>query len=188
MAINGFGSDASAGSAAAVNFEYFSFYMVNAFAQAAVTFTSQNYGAGNALRCKQVFVKSMILSVIFSEILSIIFVAFGNEFAGIYSSDPVVVDYALRRMQCVVILEGLTATYEIGGAALRGIGHSLLPAILTLLGSCMFRVVWIYTIFAANPTYDMLMLVYVVSWIITGAAVLTAYFIKRKKEFAHLQS
>lgn len=81
-AINGFGSDASAGSAAAVNFEYFSYYMVNAFAQAAVTFTSQNYGAGQFERCKKIFVRSMILSMVLSEAMSIIFVVFGGFFCG----------------------------------------------------------------------------------------------------------
>ena len=77
----------------------------------------------------------------------------------------------------------MASSYEIGGAALRGLGYSMTPAVLTVLGSCVFRLIWIYTVFNKFRSFEMLMNVYPVSWVITGIAVLIAYAIVRKKLF-----
>ena len=87
-------------------------------------------------------------------------------------------------MWIVLSLKFIAATYEVGGAAMQGIGHSLTPALLTVFGTCIFRLVWAYTVCQAHPGYVTLLSVYPVSWVLTGAAVLIAYFTVRKKVFS----
>lgn len=180
-AINGFGTHAMAGSSAGLNYEYFTYYMINAFNQTAVTFTSQNYGAKDLERCKRAFRISLVTGMALTLVMSFIFVGATDFFAGIYTNDPVAIKYAIIRMKHVTLLECLTGVYEISGGALRGMGHSLLPALLTVIGSCGFRVVWLYTVFKVVPTFTMLMNVYPVTWVITGTMVMISYLIIRKK-------
>lgn len=183
-AINGFGTHAMAGSSAGLNYEYFTYYMINAFNQTAVTFTSQNYGAKDLERCKRAFRISLVTGMALTLVMSFIFVGATDFFAGIYTNDPVAIKYAIIRMKHVTLLECLTGVYEISGGALRGMGHSLLPALLTVIGSCGFRVVWLYTVFKVVPTFTMLMNVYPGTWVITGTMVMTSYLIIRKRKEA----
>lgn len=183
-AINGFGTHAMAGSSSGLNYEYFTYYMINAFNQTAVTFTSQNYGAKDLERCKRAFRISLVTGMALTLVMSFIFVGATDFFAGIYTNDPVAIKYAIIRMKHVTLLECLTGVYEISGGALRGMGHSLLPALLTVIGSCGFRVVWLYTVFKVVPTFTMLMNVYPVTWVITGTMVMTSYLIIRKRKEA----
>lgn len=137
--INSFGEYAIAGSSLALNFEYFTYDIANAFAQAAVTFISQNYGAGNIKRCRKIFWQCMLFGFVFTEILSLIFIIWGDFFVGIYTTSEMVAAYGLIRMYHVCSLEGLTTTYE------------------------------------------MLMNVYVASWVFTGAALFVVYILHMKK-------
>ena len=173
--INSFGENAIAGSSLALNFEYFTYDIANAFAQATVTFTSQNYGAGNISRCKKVFWLNMLFGIGFTEILAIIFIVWSDFFVGIYTTSSAVAAYALIRMYHVCSLEGLTTTYEVESAALRGMGKSLEPAIFTILGTVVFRLLWLGTVFRALPSYGWLMNVYVASWIFTGCTLFIVY-------------
>lgn len=179
--INSFGEDAIAGSSLALNFEYFTYDIANAFAQAAVTFTSQNFGAGNLKRCKRIFWLCMLFGMGFTEILSIIFMIWDEFFVGIYTVSSSVAVYGLVRMHHVCSLEGLTATYEVESAALRGMGKSLEPSIITILGTVVFRMIWLLTVFKWFPTYDMLMNVYVASWVCTGGAIFVVWFLYMRK-------
>ena len=179
--INSFGSNAVAGSAAALNFEYFAYFIVNAFAQTTVTFTSQNYGAGDLVRCKKVFRQSMLFSVIFCGILSWIFVLGRSFFLRLYTTDPAVLDFAFQRLLIVTSLELLTSSYEISGGAMRGFGHSLTPAIITVIGSCVLRLIWISTVCRRVHEFWVLMIIYPISWILTGTAMITAYLLLRRK-------
>ena len=162
--INSFGEDAIAGSSLALNFEYFTYDIASAFAQAAVTFTSQNFGAGNLKRCKKIFWLCMAFGIGFTEVLSIIFMIWDNFFVSIYTTSQAVAVYGLIRMHRVCALEGVTATYEVGSAALRGMGKSVEPSVITILGTVVFRMIWMVTIFKWFPTFDMLMNVYIASW------------------------
>lgn len=185
--INSFGEDAIAGSSLALNFEYFTYDIANAFAQAAVTFTSQNFGAGNLKRCKKIFWLCMLFGMGFTEILSIVFMIWDDFFVSIYTISDAVVVYGLIRMHHVCSLEGLTATYEVESAALRGMGKSLEPSIITILGTVVFRMIWLVTIFKWIPTYDMLMNVYIASWVFTGGLIFIVYVLymrKLEKQFA----
>lgn len=179
--INSFGEDAIAGSSLALNFEYFTYDIAAAFAQAAVTFTSQNYGAGNKKRCRKIFWLCMLFGIGFTEILSVIFIVWSDFFVGIYTASAGVAAYAVIRMIHVCSMEGLTAVYEVESAVLRGIGKSLEPSIITILGTVVFRMIWMVTIFRIVPTYEMLMNVYISSWIFTGGTMFIYFcFIKKK--------
>lgn len=185
-AINSFGSNAIAGSAAALNFEFFAYFIVNAFAQTTVTFTSQNYGAGEVGRCKKIFCLNMVFSLIFCGMLSAVFVLGRGFFLRLYTTDEAVLVFAAQRLLIATTLELLTSTYEISAGAMRGLGHSLLPAIITCVGSCLLRLVWIATACRLVHDFGLLMIIYPISWVITGTAMLTAYFCIRKKCFKSL--
>ena len=179
--INSFGSAAIAGSAAALNYEFFSYFMVNAFAQAAVTFTSQNYGAGEYDRCKRIFRISMLLSLVSCGLLSGVFVIGRDFFLRLYTTDEAVLVFANQRILIATTLELLTSIYEISAGAMRGMGHSLLPAIITFLGSCVLRLIWIATACRMVHEFWVLMIIYPISWVVTGIAMMIAYYCIRRK-------
>lgn len=179
--VNSFGESAIAGSSLELNFEYFSYDIAVAFAQAAVTFTSQNFGAGNLKRCKKIFWECMLFGIGFTEILSIIFLIWDKFFIGIYTTSKVVAMYGIIKLHRVCAWEGLTATYEVESAALRGMGKALEPSVVTILGTVVFRLIWLATIFRMVPTYEMLMNVFVASWIFTGGILFVIYMMHMRK-------
>ena len=182
-AINGFGSDAVAGVSAALNFEYFAYYIVSGFTQAAVTFTSQNYAVRDAARCRKIFQLSLEAAVGFTVLLSAVFIFFRYPLLHIFTESDAVMHYALIRLLVVTTLEAMTASYEIPGACLRGMGVSLLPAVETLFGSCLLRIFFIMTIFWRMPDFTLLTVIYPITWIITGSIVMTTYYVVRKRLF-----
>ena len=182
-AINSFGADAIAGSAAGVNFEFFCYFVLNAFGQAAVTFTSQNYGARNPQRCKEVFKNCMILGTAAMLICNVGFFLGREFFVLAFTTDAVVIPWAMVRFRRALLFQWIASSYEISGQCMRGMGHSLLPALFSVLGSCVLRIIWIYTIFQSFRTFEMLLNVYPISWTITGIATLIAFFIVSKKEY-----
>ena len=184
--LNNFGTAAVAGSAISLNFENFTYFVISAFSQATVTFTSQNYGAGNEERCRKTYKYCMASGVAVSFILGMIFVLGRGFFVTLFTSDPGASEYAVVRILSVVTFCFLANSYEISGAALRGMGYSMTPAVFTIFGTCVFRLFWAYTVCRAIPSFELLCAVYPISWVITGAAVLTAYFVLRKKAFARM--
>lgn len=183
-AINQFGSDVVAGSAAALNFEYYCYFVIGAFSQATVTFTSQNYGAGQIERCKRIFRLSMLLSFVCCGVLNVLLVWQREFFISFFTSSPEVIQYAAIRMQYVLLFQFIASSYEISGAALRGLGYSMTPTILTIFGTCILRLVWVYTVNRQYNSFEVLMYVYPLSWVITGIAVWVAYYTIRRKAFA----
>lgn len=182
-AINSFGSKAVAGMTAALNFEFFSFYVINAFSQAAVTFVGQNYGAGKYDRCKKTLRLCMLEGVTGTVALTLMFIL-GREFLiRIYTTDPQEIEYAMMRLLCVAPLIFTAGSYEITGSALRGMGRSMAPALFTVIGSVVFRVIWVYTVFARWHNFIVLVIVYPVSWILTGIMVCGYYFMLRRRLF-----
>ncbi len=179
--VNSFGESAIAGSSLELNFEYFSYDIAVAFAQAAVTFTSQNFGAGNLKRCKKIFLECMLFGIGFTEILSIIFLIWDKFFIGIYTTSKVVAMYGILKLHRVCAWEGITATYEVESAALRGMGKALEPSVVTVLGTVVFRMIWLVTVFRMMPTYEVLMDVYVASWIFTGGILFVIYMMHMRK-------
>ncbi len=183
-AVNGFGHAAIAGSGVALNFEFYCYFVISSFTQAAVTFTGQNYGARQTDRCNRVFRLCMMLSVVSCFVLNMIFVWQAGFFVNLFSSDPEVAKYAYLRMEWVLIWQFVSCSYEVAGSAMRGLGWSLTPMLLTVFGTCILRLLWIYLIYPLSPGFRNLMIIYPVTWAITGLAVLTAYFIVRKKAYS----
>ena len=189
-AINGFGSGAMAGSASELNYELFCYYVVLSFNMATVSFTSQNLGAKKYDRCKKINLYCVLFGVLITLILDLIFVAFRTFFIEIYTQDPLAVKYGVLRMLVVVSFQWLVATYEISASSIRAMGHSLAPAVVTIFGICIFRVIWVKTVFAnclVLPVlknlseWTSLLIVYPASWVITGTAMFILYaFVSRR--------
>ena len=179
--INSFGEDAVAGSSSGLNFEYISYFVANAFAQAVITFVSQNYGAGKNERCKKIVWVGLAEGMLLTTCFSAVFAAFAPLLVRVFTSKPEVIEYAVTRIRHVTMLEAMVCMYEIPGGAMRGMGHSLLPAVFTVIGSVCFRILWMFTVFKKWKTFSMLVTVYPVSWIVTTSMVLTAYIIMKNK-------
>lgn len=181
--INSFGSLASAGSAAALNYEIVAYYFVTAFNQATVTFTSQNYAAGKYGRCKSVFRITLAASVIATVVFDYTVLIARGPLLAIFTSDPEVYAFAAMRLFYVLAFQCMVNSYEISGSAMRGMGYSLTPTILMVFGTCVFRILWVLTFFPRFHTFRMLLLVYPASWILTGLLVLPTYLVLRRRLF-----
>lgn len=166
-AVNEFGSSATAGAAAAMNFEYITYYMITAFTQTATTFTSQNQAAGKHARCRHILKQSMLLALIFSAAISTPITIFCGPASSFFSHDPEVIAASCQRIQIILLLTPICSLYEIPAGFLRGYGRSLLPAVETILGTCMVRILWIFTGFQYFHTLQMLYIIFPVSWVIT---------------------
>lgn len=174
-AINSLGTDAMAGTTAAFNIEIMAYFISNAFGQAAVTFVGQNHGASNYRRCKDVVKQTLILNWISMIIFGAAVIVFGREMLSVFNDDMAVINFGYIRLVILMAGEVLNSTIETLSGGMRGYGYSLSPAIVTLLGVCGFRIIWIYTFFKLYPTWFNLMLVYPVSWAITAAMMAFAY-------------
>lgn len=185
--INGYGSDAVAGSAAALNFEFYCYFVVAAFNGAAISFIGQNYGSGKIDRVKRIFWLCMWMSVASCAFLNILFAWQGNFFLDFFSTEPEVHRFGLMRMYIVLTLQWIACSYEIAGSSLRGMGRSLSPTIYTIIGTCLLRIVWVFAVCPKWEGFDVLMMVYPISWTVTGVMVLCEYFTvvrRAEKKFA----
>lgn len=182
-ALNGYGSDAVAGSSVALNFEYFCYFAITAFNQATVTFTGQNYGAKQFERCKRVYWYNMLGSIAVTFLMSMTFLCGRYFFIAFFTDQPEVIEYAATRIAHLMTVYILINSYEISGSALRGMGYSMTPAVITVFGTCVLRLFWVFTVCKKYRGFDMLLNVYPLSWVITGTAMLVCYFIVRNKAF-----
>ena len=182
-AVNSFGSDAIAGSTAAANFDFISYCAMSAFAQSAVTFTSQNYGAGKLDRCKKVFRICMGCGIGVSAVVVFVLVTFRYTMIGLFTTEPAVIEFAMKRIMTAFIFHYFIGSYEISGGCLRGMNHSLFPALISVFGTCVFRLIYVFTYIPKHHTFEALFRVYPISWVITGIITITAYLIVRRKEF-----
>ena len=183
-AINGLGPDAMAASAAGFSLEINVYTFMNAFRQATTTFVSQNYGAKNLERCLRVTKLVLIVETLVTIILSAITLFFSKQLIMLFSTDEAVIALAQVRLIYIVGPYILNGAIEVISGALRGYGISMPPAIVTLICVCGVRITWLYTVFADNPTYDVLMLAYGVSWAFTTALLTVIYRYYRAKIIA----
>ncbi len=174
-AINSLGPDAMAASAAAFTIEINVFCLTSGFGQAATTFVSQNYGAGNLPRCKEATKIALGLNSLLMIILSAFILFFAEPLVTFFNSDPEVVRLGVIRIWYIIAPEIISVVMEIVSGALRGYGISLAPAIITLIFVCGIRITWVFTVFANNPTYETLMAVYGLSWFFTMIFLIIAY-------------
>ncbi len=182
-AVNAYGSSAIAGNAAALTYEGIAYLVVPAFCAAAMTFISQNYAAGQYDRCRKAFWDCLALSTSFCLVLSLTFVLFRVPCLSLFSTDPEVISYGKIRMEVALLFLFLCNSYEIPSAAMRGFGESLLPALLTVFGTCVLRLAWIYIVCPHFPGFGFLLTAYPVSWILTGIMAATAYALTSRKKY-----
>ncbi|XOQ51861.1 MAG: Putative efflux protein MATE family [Succiniclasticum sp.] len=166
-AVNSFGAAATAGAAAAMNFEYITYYMITAFTQTVTTFTSQNQAAGNHERCLRILKQSLLLALLSSAALSTPLTVWAWQASSFFSHDPAVLQAACERIRLILVFTPVCSFYEIPAGFLRGYGFSLLPALETIVGTCLFRILWIFTGFQAAPSLPMLYVIFPVSWVVT---------------------
>lgn len=168
-AVNSFGAVAVAGNSAASNIEGFVYMAMNAFYQATISFTSQNYGAKEYRRIYKILFAGELYVIITGIVLGNLALFFGNSLLGIYSSSPEVIAAGLERMKIICALYALCGIMDVLVGALRGIGYSVIPMIVSLVGACGLRLLWIATVFQI-PEYHSLKTVYLsypITWTIT---------------------
>lgn len=182
-AINGFGSAAIAGCAATLNFEIYTYFCISAFAQTAVTFTSQNFAAGNTERCKEIFRWCLLFGAGVGLCLGITFTALGRSALSIFTTDAAALGYGMIRMWLIELPDCLTSFYEVPAGCLRGMGWSTLPAIITIFGSCVMRIAFVVWVFPHLNDFVALMALYPFTWICMLTAMLIAYFVVRRHAF-----
>ena len=182
--INKFGYAAIAGASLSVTFDAYCYYLLSAFCAAAITFTGQNYGAGQIDRCRRIFRICLLLGGAAIFIGNMLFVVFEDPVTSLFTTDPQVALYCKWRIHVALAFQWIATGYEIPAACMRGFGQSLLPAVLTIVGTCLLRLAWIFFVLPHWPGYGHLMLCYPISWIITGALVFTTYVIARRKAYA----
>lgn len=173
-AINSFGAKAAAGSAAAINYEMYCYFVINAFGQTAVAFTSQNYGAGDLVRCHRVFRLSLLYSLVASGVLQCIIAWKSEAFLWPFTDDAEVVAYGSVRIITVLLFQFIACYYEMTGSVMRGLGFSMTPALITIFGTCVLRLLWI-GFFPEGASFAQLLAVYPVSWTLTDIIMFFAF-------------
>lgn len=179
--VNSFGSLVVAGNGVASNLEGFVYTAMNAQYQADMTFASQNYGAGKYDRVRKTMWCCLGLVTVIGLGLGLLMLAFGKPLMGLYNSDPEVISRGMVRMGIILPSYFLCGLMDVMVGHLRGIGYSIMPMIVSLTGACVLRIVWIATVFAANPTQEVLYTSYPVSWGVTFATHFICYLIVSKK-------
>ena len=180
-AINSFGSTVVAGSSASANLEGFVYTAMNAFAQAAVTFTSQNMGARRYDNLDRVMRNCLLCSIVTGLVLGGGASLLGEQLLHFYSSDEAVVAAGLARMHIICTTYLLCGCMDVLASCLRGRGYSVLPMVVSLVGSCLLRLVWIATIFQLFRSTTTLYLSYPISWILTALVHLGCLLVVRHK-------
>lgn len=173
--VNTFDTTVVAGNSAAANADGLVYDVMAAFYTACSSFMSQNYGAGKRERILKSYFISLAYSFLAGALLGGILVLFGRQFLSLFATDTAVIEAGMMRLTIMSLSYCVSAFMDATIAASRGIGKSLWPTVIVILGSCVFRVVWVYTVFAHFHTIESLYLLYVFSWSITALAEV-AYF------------
>jgi len=189
--VNSFGEVVVAANSAGSNLEGFVYTAMNAIHQAALTFASQNLGAGKIRRVRRSVWVCIATVTVIGLVFGNLMLLFGKPLLSLYLDDPAAIDpatgitvleYGIKRMSWMLPLYCLCGLMDVMVGTLRGVGYSIMPMIVSLTGACLFRVVWIMTVFAATPTLDVLYASYPISWALTfGVHLLCYLFIARKK-------
>lgn len=179
--INTFGSVTMAGNTAAQNADAIIYTCCNAVSQTAMTFASQNIGAKKHQNLRKVYFMCLGLTLGISFILGTIGLAFPEQLVGIFTTDPQVVEIGKTRIYIMMSTYFLCGLMDASGCQIRGMGKSLEPMLITLLGACGLRILWLYTGYPLNKTLWNLYLSYPISWAVTFIALFICYFIFEKR-------
>lgn len=185
-AINSLGTVVIAASSAAFNIEIIAYNVMNSFSQACTTFVGQNFGANKIDRCKKTLFLCLIEDAIASGTAIFIVLITGKFLLSIFNNNPEVIEIGYTRLVIIFIAYIFSMLYEVMSGYLRGFGFSLVPAILTTIGVCVLRIIWINTVFPANRTFVTIMTAYPVSLATTAVLIFIALIIYRpSKRFAN---
>lgn len=185
-AINSLGTVVIAASSAAFNIEIIAYNVMNSFSQACTTFVGQNFGANKIDRCKKTLFLCLIEDAIASGTAILIVLITGKFLLSIFNNNPEVIEIGYTRLVIIFIAYIFSMLYEVMSGYLRGFGFSLVPAILTTVGVCVLRIIWINTVFPANRTFVTIMTAYPVSLSTTAVLIFIALIIYRpSKRFAN---
>lgn len=158
------------GNSAAANADGLVYDVMAAIYTACTSFMSQNYGAGKWERVKRSYLISLCLSFGVGTAMGVSLVLFGHQFLSLFTTEAAVVEAGMYRLRIMGLSYGFSAFMDCAIAASRGLGKSVIPTIIVILGSCVFRVAWVYTVFAWFHTIPSLYLLYIFSWSLTAIA------------------
>lgn len=175
--VNTFSTTMVSGNSAAANADNIIYDVMMAFYVACSSFMGQNYGARQYDRVRKSYLLCLVYSIGIGMILGLLTLAFGQTFLGFFTPDAEVVEAGMKRLSIMCLSYGLSGFMDNTIAASRALGKTLVPTIVVVLGSCVFRIIWVNTIFAYFRTIPSLYLLYPASWILTGAAEII-YFIR----------
>lgn len=181
--VNLFGNIVVAGNSAAANIEGFVYMAMNSFYQATLSFMSQNFGAGEYKRLNKILACGELCVIMVGLVLGNAAVLFGNQLLRIYSDSPEVIAAGMVRLHYISKVYFLCGIMDVLVGALRGIGYSVLPMVVSLLGACGLRLLWIATVFQIPEFHkvEVVYLSYAITWIITAGVHFLCYVIVRKK-------
>ncbi len=179
--VNSFGSVAMAGNSASANIEGFIYMGMNAIYQTVLSFISQNLGAKQYKRITRVAVTGVSLVAIIGVALGGLALLFDAPLLSIYSDTAEVVEFGLKRMWIIAPTYFICGMMDVIMGCNRGLGYSIMPMIVSLAGACGFRILWIFTVFATNPTLETLYTSYPISWALTAAAHAVCFVIVKRK-------
>ena len=179
--INTFDTVVVSGNAAAANADPLVYDVMAAFYTACASFMSQNYGAGKRERVKRSYFISLGYSFGIGAVLGLSLVLFGQTFLSLFTTEPAVAEAGMQRLLVMGLSYPISAFMDCTIAASRGLGRTIVPTFIVIMGSCVFRVVWVYTVFAFFGTLLSLYLLFVCSWTVTAIAEVI-YFAHTYKE------
>ena len=181
--VNSFGPLVMAGNTAAQNLEGFVFVSMSAFNQAAVSFVGQNLGAGRYERINRIVRTAEGCVFVVTAIISAVLMLFGPILLGLYTQEADVIAAGMDRMRIMVLSFMLAGMMDVMVGALRGLGYSVMPMIVSLVGVCALRLVWIFTLFQIPQfhTIEMLYITYPISWGLTLLAHTACFLVVRKR-------
>ena len=179
--VNSFDTYMVSGSAAATNADTIIYNVMYAFYIACSSFMGQNYGTGNKKRVLKSYFISLFYSFTIGLILGLLLFIFGHQFLSLFATDAAVIDAGMQRIKIMAFSYCFSSFMDCTIAASRGIGKTIIPTIIIIMGSCVFRIVWIYTVFAWFHTIPALFLLYLFSWIITSIAEIIYFIIIYRK-------
>lgn len=184
--INSFGAVVIAGNSAALNIENFIFTGMNGFSQGTLTFISQNFGAKKYNRINKTIIIALFCVFLVGFVFGNLTVIFGRKLLSFFTTSPEVIESGISRLKIICATYALCGMMDVMGNAIRGIGHSVLPMIITLLGACGIRLLWISTIFLIPKFHscNTIFVSYPISWTVTFIAHIICFLIIRKKEFS----
>lgn len=182
--VNYFSATMVSGNSAAANSDALVYDVMAAFYSACACFIGQNYGAGKKDRIKKSYFISLAYSFGAGAVLGVLLICFGRQFLSLFTSDAAVIDAGMIRLKIMSFSYAISAFMDCTIAASRGLGKSIVPTVIVIMGSCVFRVVWIFTVFEYFKTIPSLYLLYVCSWSITAVAEIIYFALVYKKQLS----